>query len=285
MGLAKNTIIVFSSDNGPEDYRIRNAANGGVGNSGTLRARKRSMYEGGIRTLGLVRWPGQVPAGRVDPVSVVSAVDLLPTIAGFAGAELPADLEPDGEDLGELWRGGEAKPRKKPLHWEWMFSVQGADDGYVPPMLTVRDGDWKLFLDHEGGSTQLYRITDDPGEENDLASTEPEVVKALTAKALAWVESLPPSPARDTVTETGAIIVKVSAQPAPTPPAPGTPAPPVRDRRETFRLKDTNGDGTLTLGEYLHRFPDQAEGRRRYPTFDTDGDGLLTEEEFVRAGR
>jgi arylsulfatase A-like enzyme len=58
LGLADDTIIVLSSDNGPEDYRIKNASNAGVGSTGPLRARKRSMYEGGIRTFGLVRWPG-----------------------------------------------------------------------------------------------------------------------------------------------------------------------------------------------------------------------------------
>ena len=75
---------MFSSDNGPEDYRIRNAANAGVGSTGPLRGRKRSMYEGGIRTFGLVRWPGKVPAGRVDETSVMAAVEALRE----AGAEV-----------------------------------------------------------------------------------------------------------------------------------------------------------------------------------------------------
>lgn len=95
LGLADNTIIFFSSDNGPEDYRVRNAANAGVGSTGGLRARKRSLYEGGIRTFGLVRWPGRVPSGRVDTTSVVSAVDFLPTIASLAGVQLPGDLAPN----------------------------------------------------------------------------------------------------------------------------------------------------------------------------------------------
>ena len=115
-GIADDTIIVFSSDNGPEDYRIRNAANAGVGSTGPLRGRKRSMYEGGIRTFGLVRWPGKVPAGRVDETSVMAAVDLLPMIATLAGAALPEGLAADGEDLSGLWCG-RPTVRKKPLHW------------------------------------------------------------------------------------------------------------------------------------------------------------------------
>jgi len=71
--LADKTIVFYSSDNGAEDYRIGNASNAGVGNTGPLRARKRSMYEGGIRTFGLLRWPGKVAAGRVDETSVMAA--------------------------------------------------------------------------------------------------------------------------------------------------------------------------------------------------------------------
>ncbi len=133
MGLAENTIIVLSSDNGPEDYRIGNASNAGVGSPGPLRGRKRSMYEGGIRTFGLVRWPGKVPAGRLDETSVVGAVDFLPTICSLAKVEVPPTLNPDGQDLSPLWLGGETKPRENALHWEWLFTVQGSEDGYVPP--------------------------------------------------------------------------------------------------------------------------------------------------------
>jgi arylsulfatase A-like enzyme len=209
LGLAEDTLIVFSSDNGPEDYRIANAANAGVGSTGPLRARKRSMYEGGIRTFGLVRWPGTVPAGRVDDMSVVSAVDLLPTIAGLTGVALPAGLAADGEDLGGLFRG-QAFTRTKPLHWEWLFGVQGADDGYQPPSLAVRDGDWKLFVNHDGRGPQLYQVPGDPGESRDLAVDRPDLVKTLTAQALAWVETLPPSPAREAVRTGGGPAAKRS---------------------------------------------------------------------------
>jgi len=198
LGLADDTIIVFSSDNGPEDYRVRNAANAGVGSTGPLRARKRSMYEGGIRTFGLVRWPGRVPAGRIDDASVVGAVDLLPTIAALAGVAVPASLAADGEDLSAVWLGKPAAPRK-PLHWEWLFTVQGPQDGYAPPLLAIRDGTWKLFVAHDGSGAQLYDIPADPGESHDVAADHPDVVKSLTAKALAWVKTLPPSAAREEV--------------------------------------------------------------------------------------
>ena len=196
MKLADNTIIFYSSDNGPEDYRIPNAANAGVGSAGPLRARKRSMYEGGIRTFGLVRWPGHVPAGRRDETSVTGGVDFLPTICKLAGVQVPPNLQPDGEDVSDIWLGT-SRPRTRPLHWEWLFNVAGGkNDGYMPPRLAVRDGDWKLFMNHNGTGAQLYNIPQDVVEEHDLAAQHPDVVKSLTAKALAWSRSLPPSPAR-----------------------------------------------------------------------------------------
>lgn len=284
MGLADDTIIFYSSDNGAEDYHIGNASNAGVGNTGPLRARKRSMYEGGIRTFGLLRWPGHVAAGRRDETNVVAAVDFLPTICKIAGVEVPASVKPDGEDVSDIWLGA-TRARARPLNWEWLFNVQGPDDGYMPPMLAVRDGDWKLFTSHKGGDAQLFNIPKDSGEEHDVASEHPDVVKSLTQKAFDWVKSLPPSPARDRAASTGkpqdngraAAKVKAAAK--------GKGNPAAGDRHAIFKQKDTSHDGRLTLEEYLKNFPDQAEGRRRFPTFDTDHDGVLTEDEFVKAGR
>jgi N-acetylgalactosamine-6-sulfatase len=281
MGLSDDTIIFFSSDNGPEDYRIGNAANAGVGNTGPLRARKRSMYEGGIRTFGLLRWPGRVPAGRVDETSVMGGVDFLPTICKLAGVELPLGVGPDGEDVSDIWLGT-ARPRAKPLHWEWLFNVQGADDGYMPPMLAVRDGEWKLFVSHDGTGAQLYNIPRDPGEERDVAGEHPDVTRGLVAKALAWQKSLPPSKARDQAAASGKAVDMPPKRPKA---GKGSPAKPPLDRHAVFGEKDTNRDGRLTLEEYLHRFPDEAEGRRRFPTFDANKDGVLCEEEFVTMGK
>ncbi|MFZ9860074.1 MAG: sulfatase [Gemmataceae bacterium] len=196
--LADNTIIFFSSDNGAEDYRVGNASNAGVGNTGSLRARKRSMYEGGIRTFGLVRWPGHIPAGKKEESTVTSAVDFLPTVCKLAGVDLPKNLPCDGEDVSDIWMG-KTRNRTKPLHWEWLFGVQGAKDRYMPPSLAIRDGDWKLFVNHDGTGAQLFNIPKDSGEENDLAMSNPDVVKTLTQKALEWVKTLPASHARKSV--------------------------------------------------------------------------------------
>jgi hypothetical protein len=108
-------------------------------------------------------------------------------------------------------------------------------------------------------------------ELRNVAADHPDVVKDLTAKALAWQKSLTQSAARD----------KLAAG---RPDTPHKPAKATADRATMFQGKDTNKDGKLTLDEYLHNFPDQAEGRRRFPTFDTNHDGVLTKEEFINMG-
>ena len=276
LGLTNDTLIFFSSDNGPEDYRVGNAANAGVGSAGPLRARKRSMHEGGIRTFGIVRWPGKVPAGRVEENAVVGGVDFLPTIATLAGVKLPADLAPDGEDRSALWLGGPATPRRTPLHWEWISGVQGPQDGYQPPPLCVRDGGWKLFVDHAGNNAQLFDIPKDAGEHHDVAAQHPDVVKTLTEKALAWAKTLPASPARDKFIANGQ--TKGTAKSAP------AKAKKTLDRPKIFDGWDKDKDGYLAKDEFIPHMGDQAEAPARFIRFDLDKDGRLSKEEFVRAG-
>jgi N-acetylgalactosamine-6-sulfatase len=277
LGLTNDTMIVLSSDNGPEDQRINNASNAGVGSPGPLRARKRSMHEGGIRTFGLVRWPGKVPAGRVEERAVVGAVDFLPTVAALAGVKVPETLAPDGEDLSALWRGGAATARTRPLYWEWLSGVQGQDDGYMPPPLCVRDGDWKLFVDHHGKGAQLFNIPKDSGEHQDLAAQNPDIVKALSERALAWVKTLPPSPARDKIMSG----TPVSAKSAPETQSKKKPA---LDRPMIFETWDRDKDGFLSKEEFIPHIGDQADAPARFIRFDKDRDGRLSKEEFVRAG-
>ncbi|MFM8494161.1 MAG: sulfatase [Planctomycetia bacterium] len=196
LGLTEDTIIVFSSDNGPEDYAIGNAANAGMGSPGPLRGRKRSLYEGGTRVPFVAVWPGRIPAGRVDAETILSGVDLMPTLASLAGVPCEAPGI-DGEDLSAALRGGSA-PRRKPLHWEWFFEVVGNPAFFSPP-LAVRDGDWKFYCDYAGSSTQLYDLTKDPAELDDVSAHHPDVVARLRNSALTWVKSLPPAPLRDAV--------------------------------------------------------------------------------------
>jgi arylsulfatase A-like enzyme/lysophospholipase L1-like esterase len=194
--LSEDTILVFSSDNGPEDYSIGNASNAGMGSPGPLRGRKRSLYEGGIRVPFIACWPGRIPAGRVDEKTLMSGVDLMPTLASLAGVrcDVPAI---DGEDLSSALRG-EAMVRQRPLYWEWFFEVVG-NPAYFPPPLALRDGSWKFYCDYAGSSTQLYDVVNDPSETTELSAQHPDVVDRLRAAVLAWVDSLPPAELRTAV--------------------------------------------------------------------------------------
>jgi N-acetylgalactosamine-6-sulfatase len=269
LGLDENTILFFSSDNGPEDYHIGNAANAGVGSPGPHRGRKRSIYEGGMRQPLVVRWPGKIKAGVFDETTVIGAVDFLPTVCALAGVKPPADVKLDGEDVSDILLGGQARPRNGPLFWEWRSTVFGNPD-FAPPPIAVRDGPWKLLTNRDRSRVELYDIPGDPAETTNLAAANPEVVARLARLALDWKATLPPGEER----------------PLPRAKRPGkSQGKPVPDRAALFKAKDTNHDGKLTLEEYLHKFPDQAEGRRRFPTFDTNRDGVLSEEEFIKMGR
>jgi N-acetylgalactosamine-6-sulfatase len=194
LGLAENTAIFFSSDNGPEDIEIYSANHSGVGSTGPFRGRKRSLYEGGVRVPLLVRWPGKAPAGRVDDRTVISAVDFLPTLAQMAGSLPPTEYRPDGEDMGAAL-AGRSVARRKPLMWEWRYDIYGHAVNRSP-MLAIRDSDWKLLMNPDRSRVELYDIPRDPTELNNLAALKPEIVKRLSAPLLAWSRSLPPGPVR-----------------------------------------------------------------------------------------
>lgn len=192
LNLADNTVVIFSSDNGPEDIAIRNASHSGVGSAGPFRGRKRSLYEGGVRTPFIVRWPRGSAAGKTDRTTVLGGVDFLPTLCSLAGVGLPDGYEPDGEDMSGAWRG-RPRMRTKPLMWEWRFRIHG-HTLHRSPMLAMRDGNWKLLMNPDRGRVELYDIPSDPSELNNLAREQPKIVERMSRALLAWQETLPPGP-------------------------------------------------------------------------------------------
>jgi N-acetylgalactosamine-6-sulfatase len=191
-GLAENTIVIFSADNGPEDIVIGNASEHGVGSPGPFRGRKRSLYEGGVRVPFIVWWPAATPANRVDDATAIAAVDFLPTLCRLAGVKIPADVTLDGEDMSEALRGKSVQ-RTTPLMWEWRFSVAGHVIN-KSPILAIRDGNWKLLVNPDRSRTELYDIPNDLMELNNQAEKYPEVVKRLSERVLNWQATLPKGP-------------------------------------------------------------------------------------------
>ncbi|MED5417116.1 MAG: sulfatase-like hydrolase/transferase, partial [Verrucomicrobiota bacterium] len=197
-GLADNTLLLFTSDNGPEDFRIVRGVGPGSGSSGRFRGRKRSIYEGGVRMPCIARWPGRIPAGTVDSTTVMSSLDWLPTVSALVGAELPPHL--DGEDMLQALKGTPAV-RERPLIWEFRSDAVGEINN--APRFAIRDGRWKLLWEEaregeEGeeipARLELYDLAADPEERTNLSGTEPVLAAGLQARLEGFESSLERSP-------------------------------------------------------------------------------------------
>ena len=189
LGLKDNTLVVFSSDNGPAPIWGGDTSHSGTGSVGPLRGCKASLYEGGIRVPFIAWWPGKVPQGKVDDQTVISGVDLLPTFCNLAGIIPDRNLDLDGEDMSQALLG---KPRERsaPLMWEYRFSPWGRHI-QKSPMLAMRDGAWKLMMNPDGSRTELYNLRKNPCEVDNLASEHPEIVEQMSERLLEWHLSLP----------------------------------------------------------------------------------------------
>jgi arylsulfatase A-like enzyme len=184
-GLDERTLVIFTSDNGPMPA-FDGARTGG------LRGSKISLYEGGIREPFIARWPGKIPAGKTDELSVLCSVDLFPTFCALAKARLPKAFSGDGVNVSQALFG---KPMtgKRPLFWEYgrndAFNYPGGRDR--SPNVAVREGNWKLLINADGSNAELYDLSQDEKETTNEATQNQRVAKRLSGKALAWRKSLP----------------------------------------------------------------------------------------------
>jgi len=184
LNLDEKTLVIFTTDNGTRS-----------GSSGKLRARKASIYEGGVRVPCIVRWPGKVPQGKVVS-EIVATIDLLPTLAKLTGAKVPNDRIIDGKDI-----------------WPLMSAQQGAKSPHEFYTLlhgggSVRSGQWKYYptsgqqkrkrkdaakpkqQTRKGPAVQLYDLNADLSETTNVADKHPEVVKRLHAAYIALKEDI-----------------------------------------------------------------------------------------------
>lgn len=186
-GIDEETLVIFTSDNGPWLSYGDHA-----GSAGILREGKGTSFEGGVREPFIARWPGTIPAGTVCHEPTMT-IDLLPTIARLAGAEPPRDRVLDGHDIAPLLLG---EPGARSPHVALYFYYGGQ-------LEAVRAGKWKLHLPHayrslqgEAGSggipgpyvqknieLSLFDLDSDPGESTDVSGREPQVVEQLLALA------------------------------------------------------------------------------------------------------
>jgi arylsulfatase A-like enzyme len=183
LGLDKNTLVIFTSDNGPAPHFNHERTAG-------LRGAKVSLYEGGMR-MPFIAWGAGVPAGKTDSGSVVTATDLMPSFAALAGIKKIAPG--DGEDKSAVFYG-KAATRKKDIYWEY-----GRNDisfGYPrnadrSPSLAMRSGRWKLLMNPDGSRVELYDLLTDKNETTNLAATSPETVASMKIKLLNWWQKVP----------------------------------------------------------------------------------------------
>ena len=207
LGLTDNTLVIFSSDNGPAGasqdlslfYDSATGAGYGRGASkgitGGRKGHKASLFEGGVGVPFIARWPGKIPVGKVDDVSLMSAVDLLPTFCEAAGAELPRNYQPDGVSQVATLKGQKYPSRTKPLFWKypsrWPAS-KSKPDHWVS--FAVVDQTWKLVSNKDHSYVELYDIAKDFREQDDLKDQHPDIVKQLLEKLKGWQSTLPAKP-------------------------------------------------------------------------------------------
>ena len=165
LGIEERTLVMLAGDNGssfapqsPIGSLFKQAANG-------LRGYKRGLYEGALRQAAVARWPGTVPAGKVND-EPWAFWDFLPTAAELAGAAIPAECRTDGVSLVPMLKGG-AAPKRDRFYWELHEGT---------PIQAVRFGDWKAVKNGPKRAIELYDLASDPGESRDVAAGHPEEV-------------------------------------------------------------------------------------------------------------
>jgi arylsulfatase A len=194
--LTDNTLVLFTSDNGPETLNRYKNANRSWGSPGELRAMKLWLYEGGIRVPGIARWPAAKQSGKTIDEPVCN-LDFLPTFLELAGVDVPKGRTLDGASFAGFFRGETKIERDTPLYWHYIHALG-------EPRAALRSSDWMILGRWEVKTPQtvaagkkanltsfeLYNLREDAGQKNDLAQKEPEKLKELSAQLVKKYEEV-----------------------------------------------------------------------------------------------
>ena len=207
--IANNTLVIFSSDNGPARASLNTELNlmhdtatgagyniaASKGVTGGRKGYKSALFEGGIGVPFIARWPGKIPAGQIESTSIISAVDLLPTFCEIAEAQLPEDYVPDGVSRVAVLQGEAEAVRRKPLFWKMQsrWPIQKSRPHHWVSYAVVHEG-WKLLTNRAGDHFELYNLEQDPFEKRELSAQEDAVAKDLQRQLEGWKSTLPSQP-------------------------------------------------------------------------------------------
>jgi N-acetylgalactosamine-6-sulfatase len=209
LDLTDNTLVIFSSDNGPARAASRTelalmhdtATGAGFGIAAAKgitagrKGYKSALFEGGIGVPFIARWPGKIAAAKVDDRSMISAVDLLPTFCELAKLELPNTYKPDGVSQVAALLGNQVAVRSKPLFWKMnsRWPIQKARPYHWVSYAVVHEN-WKLVTNRQSSYLELYDIIADPYEKVDVKQQNPAAVKRLVAELETWKKTIPTKP-------------------------------------------------------------------------------------------
>lgn len=189
LNLSKNTLVIFTSDNGGVGgYTREGIRQGGDKTDNTpLRGGKGMLYEGGIRVPYIFRMPGTINPGTTSNTPICS-VDLYPTLHEFSKSELPKSYKLDGESYFSQLQGDTSKSLKRSdIFWHFPGYLGAGENTYrTKPVSVIRSGNYKLLEFLEDGKIELYNLVEDVGEKNNLASQMPDLKKELYDKLTNW---------------------------------------------------------------------------------------------------
>lgn len=187
--VADDTLVIFTSDNGPE---VSRRELGTYGSTLHLRGHKHNLFEGGIRVPFIVRWKGHTRAGNVIDDTWMSAVDLVPTFLEAAGVPVPRDWHPDGVSAVSALNGEEFR-RNQPMMWEWRNADCSGNDEAITgwPMLGIRREEYMLLLNPVTGDRALYDTFADESQTRNLIADKAELARDLAGQIEDYSRSLP----------------------------------------------------------------------------------------------